>query len=185
MQRGFEVVSEYKDKGINLPKRGTEFSAGYDFEAAQNIIIPSLLGAFNKLNGAKLKFSEVCGQLVFDEKLSEDEIDSLKKQMKPTMVPTGIKAYMQKGEVLLMFNRSSVSKRGVMLANNVPVIDADYYNNPGNEGHIYLPIWNLGPEDLFIKKGERLAQGMFQTFLLADDDNADGKRVGGYGSTGL
>ena len=41
-KRGFEIITSYQDKGINIPKRSTKYSAGYDFEAAETIVLPSI-----------------------------------------------------------------------------------------------------------------------------------------------
>ena len=103
------------------------------------------------------------------------------------MVPTGVKAYMEPDEVLYIHIRSSLAvKRQLVLMNSVGVVDADYYNNPDNEGHIFIALWNRGKETVALKAGERLAQGVFMKYLLADGDTA-GKgqdRQGGFGSTG-
>lgn len=147
--RGFEVVKEYEDKGINLPVRKTKHSAAYDIEAAEKIVLPSF-----------------------------------KKGMKPTLIPTGLKAYMQSDEVLLIVPRSSgPKKQGISFPHNVGVIDSDYYNNFDNEGHIFVQCINLKDEDVVIKKGEAVAQAIFQKYLTVDDDNAEGERTGGFGST--
>ena len=103
------------------------------------------------------------------------------------LVPTGLKAYMQAGEVLTLNIRSSMAvKHGLMLANSVGIIDADYYNNPGNEGHIMVALVNMGKEDFVIHKGERVAQGIFLSYLTTDNDRAGAgdERQGGFGSTG-
>ena len=63
------------------------------------------------------------------------------------------------------------------------VIDSDYYNNSDNEGHIFIQVINLKDQDVEIKKGEAIAQGIFQKYLVADDDKAEGVRTGGFGST--
>ena len=147
--RGFEVVKEYANKGINLPVRKTKHSAAYDIEAAEEVVLPSF-----------------------------------QKGMKPTLIPTGIKAYMQSDEVLLIVPRSSgPKKQGISFPHNVGVIDSDYYNNPDNEGHIFVQCINLKDEDVVIKKGEAVAQAIFQKYLTVDDDNAEGMRTGGFGST--
>lgn len=100
-------------------------------------------------------------------------------------VPTGIKAYMQNDEVLQVYPRSSLSfKKQLVKLNSVGIIDSDYYNNPDNEGEIMLILYNYGEKDVFIKKGERVAQGIFMKYLTADDDNNNIKRLGGLGSTG-
>lgn len=101
-------------------------------------------------------------------------------------IPTGIRSYMQKGEVLKIYPRSGLGfKHFVRLANTVGVIDEDYYNSD-NEGHIFIKFRNEKMKDsIFIKKGEAFAQGIFSPFLLADEDNfSNGKiRNGGFGST--
>lgn len=101
------------------------------------------------------------------------------------IVPTGIKAYMQDDEVLQLHVRSSVGiKRGLKLANITGIIDADYVDNPNNEGHIMLAFWNPDSSKVVqIEKGECVAQGIFQKYLTTDDDDADQVRVGGIGST--
>ena len=103
------------------------------------------------------------------------------------LVPTGVKAYMQAGEWLGMHIRSSIAvKKHLMLVNNVGIIDADYYNNEDNEGHIMLALLNMGQEKVVLPKGERVAQGIFYTYLTADGDEKVTKAVrgGGFGSTG-
>jgi dUTP pyrophosphatase len=101
------------------------------------------------------------------------------------VVPTGIKAYMQDDEVMKIHIRSGVSfKNTASLLNDVGVIDADYYNNPDNEGHVIVGIVNHTSVPIYIKKGDRVAQGIFEKYLLADGDDAEGERNGGIGSTG-
>lgn len=147
--RGFEVCKGFEDKDINLPVRKTKYSAGYDIEAAEDIVVPSF-----------------------------------KKGMNPTLIPTGIKAYMADDEVLYLYNRSSnPKKKGLVLANSVGVIDKDYYGNPDNDGHIMFAFYNIKEEDVIIKKGEAIGQGIFSKYLVSDNDQAEGKRVGGFGST--
>ncbi|MBQ9615511.1 MAG: dUTP diphosphatase [Selenomonadaceae bacterium] len=105
-----------------------------------------------------------------------------------TLVATGLKAYMQQDEVLYLYIRSGLSVRHqLMLMNNVGVIDADYYDNPENEGHIMVSFWNLGTEPFQVEKGMRIAQGVFMKYLTADADAAGmgEERLGGFGSTGL
>ena len=146
MNRGFKIIKGYEDKSINLPKRATKHSAGYDFEAAEDTVI--------------------------------------KKGKTPTLVKTGIKAYMKEGEVLYLYNRSSnPKKKGIVLANSVGVIDKDYFENEDNDGHIMFSFFNIKDEDILIKKGERIGQGVFMKFEIADEDDAKGERSGGFGST--
>ena len=118
------------------------------------------------------------------EAAEEVVLPSFKKGMKPILIPTGLKAYMQSDEVLLIVPRSSgPKKQGISFPHNVGVIDSDYYNNSDNEGHIFVQCINLKDEDVVIKKGEAVAQAIFQKYLTVDDDNAEGKRTGGFGST--
>ncbi|HEL0622232.1 TPA: dUTP diphosphatase [Streptococcus equi subsp. zooepidemicus] len=101
------------------------------------------------------------------------------------LVPTGVKAYMQDGEVLYLYDRSSnPRKKGLVLINSVGVIDGDYYGNPANEGHIFAQMKNITDQTITLSAGERIVQGVFMPFLIADGDQADGERTGGFGSTG-
>ena len=63
------------------------------------------------------------------------------------------------------------------------IIDQDYYNNPDNEGHIYIQLINLSPYDIQVKKGDKIAQGVILPYLTVEDDSANGVRKGGFGST--
>ena len=88
-------------------------------------------------------------------------------------VPTGIKSYFDKEEVLLLVVRSSMGfKYNIRLCNQVGVIDADYYNNKDNEGHIWLMIQNEGEEEYNFKKGEAIAQGLFMKYLTTKSDKS-------------
>ena len=149
--RGFEIAKGFENAGINIPVRKTKYSAGYDIEAAEDVVIPSF-----------------------------------KKGMKPSMVKTGLKAYMQDDEYLKLCNRSSnPKKKGLILANSIGVVDADSYENPDNDGHIMFAFYNIKDEDITIKKGEAIGQAIFEKFLVADNDVASGERIGGFGSTTL
>lgn len=101
------------------------------------------------------------------------------------LVPTGVKAYMQPGEVLNLYDRSSNPKKmGLVLANSVGIIDRDYYNNPNNEGLMYAQFINISKSPVTVNKYDRIIQGVFTPFLTIDNDNATGERKGGFGSTG-
>ena len=123
----------------------------------------------------------------YDVEAAEDcIIPSFKKGMKPTLVKTGIKAYMADDEVLIIANRSSnPGKKGLILANSIGVIDKDYYGNPDNDGHIMYAFYNIKEEDIEIKKGDAIGQAIFQKYLVTDDDVAAGDRTGGFGSTSI
>lgn len=101
------------------------------------------------------------------------------------LIPTGIKVYMDENEWMGIYIRSSIAvKYGIVLANSVAVIDSDYYNNPDNEGHLMLPIRNVSGMPYTVKKGDRIAQGIFHQYYKVDNDSADDDRIGGIGSTG-
>ena len=119
----------------------------------------------------------------YDVEAAEDTvIPSFKKGMNPTLVKTGIKAYMADDEVLMLYNRSSnPKKKGLILANSVGVVDKDYYGNPDNDGHIMFAFYNIKDEDVVVKKGEAIGQAIFQKYLITDDDVAEGERMGGFG----
>ena len=121
----------------------------------------------------------------YDIEAAEDTVvPSFKKGMKPTLVKTGLKAYMKEDEVLILANRSSnPGKKGLILANSIGVIDSDYYGNPDNDGHIMFAFYNIKEENIEIKKGEAIGQGIFQKFLTTDNDISTGTRIGGFGST--
>lgn len=118
------------------------------------------------------------------EAVEDTVIPSFKKGDKPTLVKTGIKAYMEDDEVLILANRSSnPGKRGLILANSIGVVDKDYYGNPDNDGHIMFAFYNIKDEDVVIKKGDAIGQAIFQKYLTVDNDIAEGAREGGFGST--
>ena len=103
-----------------------------------------------------------------------------------TLIKTGLKAYMKDDEYLAIFIRSSMAiKKGLFLANSTGIIDADYYNNEDNEGHLMVAVYNTKDEPFHVNKGDRVAQGIFTKYLTTDDDHAEGVRTGGVGSTGV
>lgn len=104
---------------------------------------------------------------------------------KVILVPTGLKAFMQSDEYLGIHIRSSVAVKNMLsLINNHGIIDADYYNNPENEGHILIPIINHGKENVVLSKNARIAQGIFYKYLTIDQEKkCPQMRVGGFGST--
>ena len=131
---------------IELPKRSTKKSAGYDIRSMENgILAPGEVRVFK----------------------------------------TGLKVSMNDDEVLYIYSRSSFgSKYRVTMGNSVGVIDADYYNNPSNEGHFSICLINHGDTDFEVKIGDRIAQGVFMKYLTVDDEEEiKNERIGGFGST--
>ena len=100
-------------------------------------------------------------------------------------IPTGIRARIAEGWVLMIYPRSGLGfKYRLQLNNTVGVIDSDYYHS-SNEGHIFIKITNDSNEDkiLSLRAGDSFAQGVFTPFGIVEDDDADGIRDGGLGST--
>ena len=91
-------------------------------------------------------------------------------------IPTGLKSKFNSDEVLLLVVRSSMGfKYNIRLCNQVGIIDADYYNNPDNEGHIWIKVQNEGDKSVELKKGSAIAQGLFMKYLTTDSDESLGK----------
>ena len=147
--------------------RGFEIAKGFE---DKNINLPE----------RKTKYSAA-----YDLEAAEDTvIPAFKMGMKPTLIKTGLKAYMMPDEVLIIVPRSSgPKKQGILFPHSMGVIDKDYYGNASNDGHFYFQYWNFGTEPLVIKKGDIIGQVIFQKYLIADNDEADGIRTGGFGST--
>lgn len=111
--------------------------------------------------------------------------DTYVKPQETVYFETGIKSCFPEDEVLMMYIRSSMGfKQQLVLSNGTGIIDSSYYNNPDNEGHIHIAITNIGNKTQVIPPMAKVAQGIFMKYLVADDDNPTGKRVGGIGSTG-
>ena len=100
-------------------------------------------------------------------------------------IPTGIKAVFPEDETLLLFVRGSVGYHwNVRMCNQVAIIDSDFYNNVGNEGHMWFALQNEGDKTFIIKKGESFGQGIFiKYFVVDDEEDIENVRIGGFGST--
>ena len=98
-------------------------------------------------------------------------------------VPTGIRARIDAGWVLMLFPRSGLGFRyRLQLNNTVGVVDSDYFDAL-NEGHIFIKLHNAGDRAVRVAAGEAFAQGVFVPFGLTEDDDASARRTGGFGST--
>lgn len=145
-KRGFQVVSDserrYIGADIELPIRGSMYSAGYDIKTPIDF--------------------------------------TLKAWTVGPTIYTDLCSYMQEDEVLKLYIRSGIGvNKNVFLINSVGVIDSDF------RGNICFKLINMSDNDYEFKAGDRILQGVFQKYLLADDDNfLFEKREGGLGSTG-
>ena len=100
------------------------------------------------------------------------------------LVFLNVKAYMQPDEKLQMYIRSSLAVKSNITLETSGLIDSDYYSNPDNDGNIGVKFRNNGDAPIIITKGTRCCQGVFGKYLVADGDDANETRTGGYGSTG-
>ena len=100
-------------------------------------------------------------------------------------VATGLKCKMKDGWFLMAVPRSGLGfKYYTRLANTVGIIDASYYNNEGNEGHMFVKIRNEGDKDVIVEKFDRICQMIFVPFGITEDDDVSAERTGGFGSSG-
>lgn len=118
-----------------------------------------------------------------------DLFSLLDYELKPKesiVIPTGVKCLMQADEILMIVIRSSLGfKHGIKLANQVGIIDADYYNNEDNEGHIFIKIENTSDKIFSVKIGDAIAQGLFIKYgVVTNEEEIKEERKGGIGSTG-
>lgn len=148
MDRFFDFVIESANKGgekVDLPKRATKYSAGYDFYSPINVVVEP---------------NSTC------------------------MIWTNVKAKFKQDEVLILCVTSSMGKKGVMLCNNIGVIDSDYFENQANDGNIGFRLYNFSDTPYEIRVGDKIGQGIFTRFLTVDnEEQITNQRVGGFGST--
>lgn len=100
-------------------------------------------------------------------------------------IPTGIRCMLNEGWVLKIYPRSGLGfKYRLQLNNTVGIIDSDYYYSE-NEGHIFIKITNDSKEgkELIVEAGTAFAQGIFLEYGITFDDDTNGIRNGGFGST--
>ena len=174
----FEKVSRLAAADFNLPVRKTKNSAGYDFEVAEDIIVPTWTSQL-------MNMTKPVEEVPVDG-VSLDWLAELTKttKAKPTLVSTGVKCHLDSDCYLELSVRSSTPlKYWLILANSVGIIDADYCNNPDNEGEIFFQVINFSPYPIALKKGDVIGQGIIKKYELTDDDVAEGLRAGGFGST--
>ena len=174
----FEKVSRLAAADFNLPVRKTKNSAGYDFEVAEDVVVPTWTSQL-------MKMTKPVEEVPVDG-VSLDWLAALTKQTKakPTLVSTGVKCYLEPGYYLELSVRSSTPlKHWLILANGVGIIDADYADNEDNEGEIFFQLINLSPFPIHLKRGTTIGQGIIKKYEVTDDDEAEGLRTGGFGST--
>ena len=101
----------------------------------------------------------------------ESIIDFTLKPGEIKKIPLGIKSDMNTGEVLFLIVRSSQGfKYNVRMCNQVGIIDADFYNNPDNEGHMWCALQNHGDKVFKVEAGQGFGQGIFLKYYVTDDE---------------
>lgn len=102
---------------------------------------------------------------------------------RPFTFPIGLKAKFEDGE-WLGATVNDIYKKQMIFANLTPVIDADYYNNPKNEGLIFVGLVNITDEELVIKEHSVICEFWAKPFyLLSNEVPPEQSRSGGIGST--
>lgn len=173
----FERVSKY-DESIKIPQSATTDSAGFDLTAAADIVIPSLWLSV-------LDYYGTSGYSIPTKSLIEVKQKLNYSGLSPMLVPTGIKIQLESNFYLSLSARSSLPLNSLLIVANAPgIIDADYYNNPQNEGEIFIQLLNLSPYNILIQKGDRIAQGVISEYFRTDTPSSTQKRKGGHGSSG-
>lgn len=177
----FEKVSKFAKVDFKMPCRKTKNSAGYDMVVAEDTLVPSLFGVYQEMD-ERYFFGSV-------ETLSLSSVANLMKNniLAPTLVSSGVKCKLADNEYLELSVRSSTPlKYGLIMANGVGIVDADYYNCKASEGEIFFQLYNLSPFDILLKKGDCICQGIIHTFdKVEDTEDVDQmeERTGGFSST--
>lgn len=178
----FEKVSRFADVELPLPIRATRAAAGYDFVVAEDIIVPTWTSQLIKITETSSPES------IMKEAFTLQDMSLVTglAKAKPTLVSTGMKCHLKDGYYLELSVRSSTPlKYWLILANGVGIIDADYCDNPDNEGEIFFQLINLSPHPIQLKCGDKIGQGIIKKYETTDDDASQEKkeRAGGFGST--
>lgn len=183
----FKGLVDYIEKGDNKVSKGIKFS---------------YVGKDEKVKSLKEFFSAE-GFKVPDEELAAMTVELPKRATKGSAgydcyspigfclepgqeikLPTLLKAYMPQDIFLGAYPRSGLGfKYYARLANTVGIVDSDYADNEGNEGHIFVKIRNEGDKPMSINPGDGICQFIFQKYFTTEDDEAEGTREGGFGST--
>ena len=203
----FEKVKRFEGVDIPEPVRKTKNAAAYDMVAAEDVVVMPMTRLTTPL-GDIVAAQKIAGetkdliQKMVDENKQDaaqqlldtvvtctiDEVSELTKAtgFKPTLIPTGYKAYMDEDYSLDLYIRSSSPlKYWLIMANSTGIIDADYVDNKDNEGEIFFQVINLLPFPIKIQKGDVIGQAKFVKFAVTDNDYEIEKdiREGGFGST--
>lgn len=168
-----------KDQDLQMPQRATPLSAGYDVRAAEDTIIPSMWQTIEKISKMETPFETNLYTL-------EEQAAMVKRWgLKPTLVPVKFAIELADNEYCMFVPRSGVATKNMLHIPNSPsTIDADYIQSD-NKGECFVPVYNLSPWNLVIKKGDRFAQAIISEYKITEDDAPlSVQRNGGFGSSG-
>lgn len=184
----FELVSRFAGCDELLPKRSTANSAGYDLIVAEDTIVST----YNYAQSINFSLNECIDLIVGMSGYNPVSLEELakitgwdnKEFRRPRLVSTGVKCKLAPDEYLEIVPRSSTPlKYWLVVANSPGIVDSDYYNNPDNEGEIFVQLINFSTETIKLKKGDKIAQAIIRKYYVTEDDTAGGMRTGGFGST--
>ena len=184
----FEKVSRFNDIDLPIPARATANSAGYDFVVAEDVVLPPMNFLTSKIQDHVFEKNADKDFYGFVDPFTLDDMANLTKELKSkiTLVSTGMKCHLNPGQYLELSVRSSTPlKHWIICGNSVGIIDADYCDNPDNEGEIFFQLVNLSPFAIQLKRGDKIGQGIIKSYGITDNDAATGERLGGFGSTSV
>lgn len=184
----FEKVSRFNDIDLPIPTRATANSAGYDFVVAEDVVLPPMNFLTSKIQDHVFEKNADKDFYGFVDPFTLDDMANLTKELKSkiTLVSTGMKCHLNPGQYLELSVRSSTPlKHWIIAGNSVGIIDADYCDNPDNEGEIFFQLVNLSPFAIQLKRGDKIGQGIIKSYGITDNDAATGERLGGFGSTSV
>lgn len=195
--RHFGVVEKYKDADIKMPVRSTKLSAWYDAFCAEAVVVPSLIHNIFELYTSDSEKSKralraiqeiralggIC-MLESKELVNDKVYRGFLKHFLPTPVHSGVKVHMKENDLVHCANRSgNPSTVGLVLANGLGFIDADYVDK---DGEIIFQYYNLLPYDILIEKGDKIGQLIFTEYKKSIPDLCqESERNGGFNSTGF
>lgn len=176
-----EMFNIYRDVVHSLADTGKRISKFSKVSVGQYLLDGNGDGNGNEWSEIKLPKRATTGSAGYD---FYAPFDFTLRPGESIKIPTGIRCKIKGNWVLKLYPRSGHGfKYLVKLANTVGIIDSDYYNSD-NEGHIMVKLVNTGDKDLVVNKGDAFCQGIFSEYGLTVDDEVDGIRNGGFGSTG-
>ncbi len=121
------------------------------------------------------------GSVGFDL-LCREDVEILPRQIE--LIPANVIVRVPPGYVLLLTLRSSTPlRKSLLIPNGVGVIDQDYC---GEGDELKVQVFNFSEEAVLVKRGERIAQGLFLPVMRASWEEVEevGTGRGGFGSTG-